>query len=64
MKSLEEVKRVLREHKEEIRRKYGVMFIHVCLYVDILSGSLECFFKFFNFIFHIPIPNAIEYNMI
>ena len=29
MKSLEEVKRALREHKEEIRRKYGVMILGV-----------------------------------
>ncbi|MDL1970969.1 MAG: nucleotidyltransferase family protein [Candidatus Desulfofervidaceae bacterium] len=29
MKSLEETQRVLREHKEEIRRKYGVVILGV-----------------------------------
>ncbi len=29
MKSLEEVKRVLQEHKEEIREKYGVVILGV-----------------------------------
>jgi len=30
MKTIEEVKRILKEHREEIREKYGVVIVGVC----------------------------------